>query len=76
MIFQVLTGANYGHRLFGFSRCIVGGCRVDGFTFEQARATCGRSLMIALNMLYGLAGLVVLLLLAYLIYALLFAQEF
>ncbi len=32
--------------------------------------------MIALNMMYGLAGLVVLLLLAYLIYALLFAQEF
>lgn len=29
-----------------------------------------------LNMLYGLAALVVLLLLAYLIYALLFAQEF
>ena len=55
---------------------VVGGDRTHGGGFPEARKTQGRSPMISLEMLYGLGGLCAVLLLAYLVYALICAEEF
>ena len=54
----------------------VGGDGVVGQRLSEARKTQGRPRMIALEMLYGLGGLCAVLLLAYLVYALICAEEF
>jgi K+-transporting ATPase KdpF subunit len=70
------AGEAYGYRVCRWRRPAVGRHGFAGVGVPEAGETCWRPLMISLDMLYGFGGLCAVLLLAYLVYALICAEEF
>jgi K+-transporting ATPase ATPase F chain len=70
------SGVGHGYRFY-FRCCrAVGPDGLAGLGFQKTRKTARSSLMSSLDIMYGIGGLCALLLLAYLVYALLRAEEF
>jgi K+-transporting ATPase ATPase F chain len=70
------AGVKNGHRVDCRHRGDVAGDGRDGGRALQARRAQGRAFMISLEVLYGFGGLLTVLLFAYLVFALICAEEF
>jgi K+-transporting ATPase KdpF subunit len=69
-------GVTHGYRVYRRRRWPMGPDGVAGLGLQETRKTTGRSAMNSLDLLYVLGGVSAALLLAYLVYALIRAEEF